>query len=628
MRTSRFSLRRYALLLPVGAAVLAASLIAAAPPENEQSPADASESVALPSDLPADAVDLTDKVEITVVGNLRSSSRTAHSITFTVKNTSKDDLAGPIAVLVDQTGIEELKLTQTDGKLSDDRPYVQIVAANDALKAGRTLRSQKLNFTTDEPLKPALRPQFDLKVRVCRIAPTELAQDTSELIEGKSYTQKQLDQVMAIQEKWTMPLMRMGNGNVYGTAVTETDKGELAVQVYTQRPGLAKDLPQTLDGIPVRIKTTGERFSAHHPKSQMIYDNGRAKVGAGDKIQGPPRIDTFTDGDGVQHPGFSGPGGDPTIRFARPVPIGVSIANADRLFDIDPFEPVCYSGTLGCRCVDSLGTKYILTNIHVGGAFEIIPEGDPIPIGLITGFPGETIVQPGTGDAGMCGFDLEDPVQLAALLAEIGANEIGFVSDVETIFTTNLSFIPCQDDDSDAPFCAPVNYMDACVAEVTTATTSFDTPVGGYDIPNRQAYHNPRIGTPVRKYGRTTIYTEGTVTAINAAVAVGYNIDDDNYGYFEKQLEIANLGGFQVFVTSGDSGSLIVTDMPGHPDDRKPVALVFAAGGGTTIANPIGPVLARFGLMVDDGSGAPSTGGVSGTSGGVIAPVDPPSRLR
>lgn len=625
MRKCIFSLSRR-LVLPAGAAMLATSLVWAAPLEKQQPDAAKTEDVAVQSDLPADAVDLTDKVEVTVIGNLRSSSKSAHSVSLTIKNISKEDLQGPLAIVVDGTGIEGLKLTQDDGKLSDDRPYSIIVAAKDDLKAGRILRSQKLNFKTEQMLKPADRAQFDLKVRVCRVNRTEVAADENQLVEGKSYTQKEFDRVMAIQEKWTLPLIKKGNGLVYGTATAENDKGELVVRVYTQRSGLDDILPETVEGIPVQIKTTGEPFSREHPKSTLIYENGRPKVGQGGKVQGPEPTEAYTDESGVYHPSFSGPGGDPTIRFARPVPIGVSIANADRLFDADPFTPACYSGTLGCRCVDSLGVRYILTNAHVGGGLTIPPDGDPIPIGFITGFIGDTIVQPGTGDGGMCGFDLEDPVQLQFLLDWINTNAIGTLVDIESTITTTRAFIPCNDDE-ELPICAPINYMDASVVRLTGNTASFDTPIGGYDvIINPQPYSKVRIGVPVQKYGRTTIYSQGQVTGVNVAVAVGS--DEEGAGYYIKQIEVINTTGFANFGGPGDSGSLIITNLPGESEDRSPVALLFAGGGNVTLANPIAPILTRFGLMVDDGTNPQFTTGISGTSGTVIGPLKPPSPLR
>jgi hypothetical protein len=49
-------------------------------------------------------------------------------------------------------------------------------------------------------------------------------------------------------------------------------------------------------------------------------------------------------------------------------------------------------------------------------------------------------------------------------------------------------------------------------------------------------------------------------------------------------------GAFSDF---GDSGSLVVDAV-----SKGAVALLFAGGGGTTFAAPIGPVLHRFGVEV------------------------------
>ena len=58
-----------------------------------------------------------------------------------------------------------------------------------------------------------------------------------------------------------------------------------------------------------------------------------------------------------------------------------------------------------------------------------------------------------------------------------------------------------------------------------------------------------------------------------------------------NQIEIK--GG--KFAAGGDSGALIVVD--GGADDRKPVALLFAGGRGSTFANSIDDVLAEFGKL-------------------------------
>ncbi len=71
-----------------------------------------------------------------------------------------------------------------------------------------------------------------------------------------------------------------------------------------------------------------------------------------------------------------------------------------------------------------------------------------------------------------------------------------------------------------------------------------------------------------------------------------------NYGapgvaFFTGQIVIGG-GGFSA---GGDSGSLIVVERGG--DKGKAIGLLFAGGGGVTIANPIGEVLAAFGVTID-----------------------------
>ena len=70
---------------------------------------------------------------------------------------------------------------------------------------------------------------------------------------------------------------------------------------------------------------------------------------------------------------------------------------------------------------------------------------------------------------------------------------------------------------------------------------------------------------------------------------------------------------------------------PGSPDDGRPLGLLFAGGPSgaidITLANPIGPILTRYGLQIDDGAGPPYQPGVSGTMGGAIAPRNPPSNF-
>lgn len=90
----------------------------------------------------------------------------------------------------------------------------------------------------------------------------------------------------------------------------------------------------------------------------------------------------------------------------------------------------------------------------------------------------------------------------------------------------------------------------------------------------------PAVGDVVKKTGRTTGITTGKIVGINATSRVGY---DEGTATFRNQIVIEASGG--TFSNSGDSGSLILSQ------DLRPVCLLFAGGGGQTIANPIAYVL-------------------------------------
>jgi hypothetical protein len=89
----------------------------------------------------------------------------------------------------------------------------------------------------------------------------------------------------------------------------------------------------------------------------------------------------------------------------------------------------------------------------------------------------------------------------------------------------------------------------------------------------------------VQKYGRTTALTTGVVVGVNVTIQVQYT---DGVATFINQVQIRGDKG--AFSKAGDSGSLIVTRT-----GRNPVALLFAGGGTSTFANPIGPVMQTVG---------------------------------
>lgn len=88
----------------------------------------------------------------------------------------------------------------------------------------------------------------------------------------------------------------------------------------------------------------------------------------------------------------------------------------------------------------------------------------------------------------------------------------------------------------------------------------------------------PQLGMEVRKHGRTTGYTEGTVTLLNATVDVSYG--DDRSARFIGQVIATPMS------QGGDSGALIV-----ERDSLNAVGLLFAGSRRATIFTPMDTVL-------------------------------------
>lgn len=231
---------------------------------------------------------------------------------------------------------------------------------------------------------------------------------------------------------------------------------------------------------------------------------------------------------------------------------GPFVARADRTSRARP-APIGFSvghpditaGTLGARVTD--GTNiYILSNNHVIANSNNANLGDPT-------------LQPGPVD---------------------GGNEPGDVIGTLHAYEEIL-------------FNGPDNVMDAAVSLVDGADVSGSTPADeGYGAPGT-VVTDASLGLAVQKYGRTTGHTLGDVAEIDVTVSVCYAgvIFCTSVATFVNQFTITP-GSFSA---GGDSGSLIVTDGSGN----NPVGLLFAGSDTRTIANPIGPVLERFGVEID-----------------------------
>lgn len=231
---------------------------------------------------------------------------------------------------------------------------------------------------------------------------------------------------------------------------------------------------------------------------------------------------------------------DPTARFSRPVPIGVSTGH-----------PKITAGTIGCRVIDTQGNVYALSNNHVYANQNDATSGD-------------SALQPGPYDGG------KDPADAIGALA---------------------AFVPID-------FSGGENTMDAAIAVSSTEELGTSTPADdGFGTPSSiLKTDNLLNNVAIQKYGRTTGLTKGNISEINVTVDVCYEVK----GLFRcvKQARFVNQIGITPgsFSAGGDSGSLIVTD----DENKNPVGLLFAGGSTRTLANRIDLVLNHFKVSVDN----------------------------
>ena len=200
------------------------------------------------------------------------------------------------------------------------------------------------------------------------------------------------------------------------------------------------------------------------------------------------------------------------------------------------------AGTLGClvKKHDDDDNLFILSNNHV------LADCDRAHIG-------DLILEPGPDDGGR----IDDP--------------IAHLTDFEPIAHGNP------------------NTIDAAIARLleTNSVTNDIIGIGCVQQPPAQAVANERV----LKHGRTTNLTEGVVVGIAEDVTVRYGTQLID---FEEQLAIIGHNG--PFASLGDSGALVI-----GVDTKCPIGLFFAVdlqGLGTAFANPITPVLERFGIEV------------------------------
>ncbi len=238
----------------------------------------------------------------------------------------------------------------------------------------------------------------------------------------------------------------------------------------------------------------------------------------------------------------------------RPAPGGVSIGH----FQIT-------AGTFGCVVRDAAtNDRLILSNNHVLANSN-------------SGAPGDPILQPGPVDGGTVANDsiglLERfcPIafstepgscDIAAGFAAFGNVVAGLVGSSHQVYVAKNN-----------P--AATNLVDAAVARPLSDDLILDEVL---EIGAISGTTLPVLGMQVRKSGRTTELTTGTVTVLDATVNVNYG--EGRTAQFEDQILTSAMS------QGGDSGSCLV-----DAESTLAVGLLFAGSDQVTIHNPIQAVL-------------------------------------
>ena len=168
---------------------------------------------------------------------------------------------------------------------------------------------------------------------------------------------------------------------------------------------------------------------------------------------------------------------------------------------------------------------------------------------------GDNILQPGPADGGV------NPADKIAILSQ-------FVP---------ITFAPA------VPLALQNNFVDAAIAK--GEFHALDREIywtGGVRGWRRKALVT--VGTIVQKTGRTTNYTTGRITAVNATIDVNYG--GGNVARFKEQILTTAMSA------GGDSGSLVTTL------DEVAVGLLFAGSSTVTILNQIENVRTALGVEV------------------------------
>lgn len=326
----------------------------------------------------------------------------------------------------------------------------------------------------------------------------------------------------------------------------------------SQKDILAK---RNVIGVGVGLKETGGKKTSDLSISVLVRDKVAVqeldpKDLVPDNIDGIP-TDVLRVGKVVAYQSHQG-------RF-RPTPAGVSIGH----FAIT-------AGTYGAPVRDAAtGELLMLSNNHV------LANSNDAQIG-------DAIIQPGAADGGRAPQDRigdllrfvpiryknddggggdEDQCPIASFISAL-LNAIARMTGSQT----RLKPVKTQ---------AAANYVDAAVAKPWDPDMILEDI---YKIGPVSGTVEAEIGMAVRKSGRTTALTSGTISVLDTTIEVGYG--GGRVASFENQILTDDMS------EPGDSGSLLVDS------SNRAVGLLFAGSDTVTVYNPIDMVLSALGITI------------------------------
>ena len=245
----------------------------------------------------------------------------------------------------------------------------------------------------------------------------------------------------------------------------------------------------------------------------------------------------------------------PTEKW-RPAPGGVSIGHIN-----------ITAGTLGCLVLKG-GELFILSNNHVLAESNMGKKGDPI-------------IQPGKYDGGTLADQIAALEEFVTIDFGTSPPTCPTAKTVEQLLNAIAEGMGSSHRVVSYQESSGENQVDAALARplsldlVERRILNIGVPKG-----SREA----TLGTDIKKSGRTTGFTTGRITQIDATVQVSYG--SAGIATFTDQFVAGGMSA------GGDSGSAVLDE------EDYVVGLLFAGSEYTTIINPIQFVLDALGISI------------------------------